>query len=476
MNFAFLVRDNGSGFANGIGQTHADLMVVTVEDVDPFSINTSAAWAPSTTQTLTWNVGATGNATINCQTVNIKLSTDNGATFTDLALGTANDGSEDINVPALAVGSMIRILVEAADNIFYAVSPQFLISTAPSYSVSSVYSGQTICTDDSVQFEFNFQAVNGYNENTVFSAAGQPAGTNVTFTPTSRTSSGLVTMEIAGLAVTAAGNSTITMTSTASTVRTNTVDLTKIDGFCQSAGNMLYQTSTTQVIFGDIDKITAKPAGYNDYTGLTDGITDVNISSSYNLSVRINTDGDFPLVTAVWIDWNQNCIFEASEEYELGGGQNVSNGLTSLSPLEVIVPADALLGTTTMRVSTQWNTKPGACDDNGPNPSVDVYDAEVEDYAVNVLASLSTEGFSSSGFSVYPNPNNGLFTIASSNDLTEAINVNVYDIRGRGIYNNSFKGNANFKQDIKLNNVEAGMYLLNITSGNKTFTKKMIIK
>ncbi|WP_375238392.1 reprolysin-like metallopeptidase [Aurantibacter sp.] len=479
MEFALLVRDNGSGFANGIGQTHADLMTVTVEDVDPFTVNTPAAWAPSSTQTLTWNVGATTNGTINCQSVNIKISTDNGVTFTDLAVATANDGTEDVSVPALTIGSMIRVLVEANDNIFYSVTPEFEISNAPVYVVNNVSSGKTICSEDSVQFEFNFDAVNGYNENTTFGASGQPGGTNVTFTPASRTSSGLVTMEITGMSGVAAGTSTITMTSTASTVRTNQVDLTKIDGICPSVGNMLYDTSTTSVVFATINNPSAKPAGYSDYTGVDPSsitVTEVELNDTHNLSVRVNTDGDYPLETAVWIDWNQNCVLEASEEYYLGGAQNVINGLTSLSPVSVTVPADAVLGATIMRVSTQWDSKPGACDDNGPDPSQDVYDAEVEDYTVIVTNSLSTNEFNNSNFNVYPNPNNGSFYVSYANTITSKFKVTVFDVRGRAIYNSTNSPNNSLKTEVNLKSVQSGMYLLQIQSGNSTTVKKILIK
>lgn len=69
MEFSFIVRDNGSGFAAGIGQTDADLMTVTVENVDPFTVagpNGGDVWTEGATQTVTWNVGQTDNATINC--------------------------------------------------------------------------------------------------------------------------------------------------------------------------------------------------------------------------------------------------------------------------------------------------------------------------------------------------------------------------------------------------------------------------
>ena len=103
MSFSFTVRDNGSGFANGIGQTSSDLMDVTVVNENPFvmtSPNTAVTWNVASTEMVTWDVGQTNNSTINCQTVNIKLSTDGGMTYPIvLASGTPNDGSESISIP-----------------------------------------------------------------------------------------------------------------------------------------------------------------------------------------------------------------------------------------------------------------------------------------------------------------------------------------------------------------------------------------
>src|SRR4029078_11677336 len=57
---------------------------------------------------------------------------------------------------------------------------------------------------------------------------------------------------------------------------------------------------------------------------------------------------------------------------------NVTNGVTTLSPLSIRVPANAVIGTTRMRVSTQYNADPSAC-----NAS---FDGEVEDYSIGVVA------------------------------------------------------------------------------------------
>ena len=79
-------------------------------------------------------------------------------------------------------------------------------------------------------------------------------------------------------------------------------------------------------------------------------------------------------------------------------------------------------------------------------------------------------------FSIFPNPNNGEFTIRMNSDSGESIKVAVYDIRGRSILEKSFNPTTSFEQQIQLDNVEAGMYLVNVTDGQKQITKKIIIK
>ncbi|MFZ4398612.1 MAG: M6 family metalloprotease domain-containing protein [Bacteroidales bacterium] len=148
--------------------------------------------------------------------------------------------------------------------------------------------------------------------------------------------------------------------------------------YCASTGNVSYQTSITSVSFNSINNISAKPSAYNDYTAIS---TSVNKSSLYNLSVNVNTDGNYTVHAFVWIDWNQDCDFlDADEIYDLGTAVNIANGITSLSPLSITIPATALNGNTRMRVSAKYNSDAASCDNS--------YDGEVEDYTVNVLPAL----------------------------------------------------------------------------------------
>ncbi len=127
LNFALTVRDRSE--VGGVGQTPQsdfDTMTITVESGAPFTVITPSSWEGGSLENVTWNVGTTNNATINCQMVNIKFSTDGGISFPiTLAGNTPNDGSEMITVPSISDTTEARILVEAADNIFYTLSDNF---------------------------------------------------------------------------------------------------------------------------------------------------------------------------------------------------------------------------------------------------------------------------------------------------------------------------------------------------------------
>lgn len=123
LNFVFTARDNAN---EGLAQTVSDEMVVNVSGMaGPFEVTSqnidNLSWFQDTNQTITWNVNG-ANSLAGASRVNIKLSTDNGVTFsTVLASNVPNDGSETITVPNVA-SRFCRIMIEPTDNIFYAVN------------------------------------------------------------------------------------------------------------------------------------------------------------------------------------------------------------------------------------------------------------------------------------------------------------------------------------------------------------------
>lgn len=125
---------------------------------------------------------------------------------------------------------------------------------------------------------------------------------------------------------------------------------------------------------------------------------------------------------------------------------------------------------------------------NGQNPvgtwTLSVADAFNQDggslnsWSINLcsIAPLSVEENTLSDFALYPNPNNGNFNIAFTSVSEKPISVNVYDMRGRQIYNNDFSNTGNFNQSINLDNVQSGVYLVNVTDGENKITKRIVIE
>ncbi|WP_299883413.1 reprolysin-like metallopeptidase [uncultured Lacinutrix sp.] len=473
MSFLFTVRDN----APVAGNTQSDEMVVTVENVAPFTVVTPTSWGPGSTQTVIWTVGQTDNVTINCQTVNILFSADGGNNFdTTLATGVPNNGTASITVPSIPLNNSSRILVEAADNIFYAITDVFPLSdtTTPDFNIISNTGAQSACNIDAVSYDFNYITSNGFSETTTLTAAGQPAGSTVTFTPSTLSTDGAFTMDVTGLTGATPGDYTITVTATSpSVVKTETVMLTLTNGVCASSASNADDDRITRVIFNTINNVTLAASADDPYQDFTAISTDVERGSSHDMTVHVNSNGDFPYVISAWIDWDQSCTFDADEKYNLGTAINVVDVATSDSPYTIMVPTDAVLGSTTMRIMMK-NEQIANVD--SLTPCETAFWGQVEDYSVNVLEALSVNEFELNNLSIYPNPNNGAFNV-KFNTTSSNIDVAVFDIRGRSIIKNSYSNTSGeFNKAINLGNVESGMYLLNINDGSKTITKKIIVE
>ena len=202
LDFSLTVRDNHSG----AGGTARDDVRITVADADAFTVtsqNTTTIWNAGSTQNITWSKGTSDVAPINCKNINIKLSEDGGLTFPiTLISNTANDGSENIIVPN-NVTTRARILIEAADNIFYNVNDvNFEIeSTSPSFVLKNNSGDLSACNsgDQTVNYTLNLDFINGFSEDVTFVVSGQPAGSVVAFSPTTLNSDGDVVMSVSNL-------------------------------------------------------------------------------------------------------------------------------------------------------------------------------------------------------------------------------------------------------------------------------------
>ena len=139
-----------------------------------------------------------------------------------------------------------------------------------------------------------------------------------------------------------------------------------------------------RVQFADLDNPSDKVresryvVGYSDWTDKT---ATVEKGQSYPLSIYMGLAyGTYAtnLFSRVWIDFNQNGVFEKNEKVL------EQNNFNSTVTQSVTIPTTASTGATRMRVSMRKDVYPSVCDVE----SVFVA-GEVEDYTVNIIPSAS---------------------------------------------------------------------------------------
>jgi subtilisin-like proprotein convertase family protein len=89
---------------------------------------------------------------------------------------------------------------------------------------------------------------------------------------------------------------------------------------------------------------------------------------------------------------------------------------------------------------------------------------------------LATSDFNFENFALYPNPNNGNFTVQFDSKSGNRIDIAVHDISGRRIFERNYASSSVFSQEIQLDNVQSGVYLVSISDGNNKTTKRIVIK
>jgi len=302
--------------------------------------------------------------------------------YRDAILTSSNNTGVNPYVSSLiSNGSTVTVLQPTVSTSTASLSGfSYLVNNGPSAQQSFTVSGANLISDVTItppaNYEISTTSGSGFQSTPILLT---PASGAVSATIYTRLKSGLVSGSYGGNVVVSATSATSANVSLSGSVTMPT--------YCAMAGNISYPTSITSVVFNTINQVSAKPGAYSDYTAVS---TNVVLGTSQNLSVRVNTDGNYTCNARAWIDWNADGDFaDAGELYELGSATNQSNGLVSLSPLAITIPTTAIVGQTRMRVAMMWPDLPTLCTTG--------FDGEVEDYTINIQApSIATGTIASS--------------------------------------------------------------------------------
>lgn len=93
-----------------------------------------------------------------------------------------------------------------------------------------------------------------------------------------------------------------------------------------------------------------------------------------------------------------------------------------------------------------------------------------------VFTSLNATQYNLKDFALYPNPNNGSFTVQFTPDSQEAIGITVHDMRGREVFRNNYTSKGLFNNNINLQNAQSGIYMVTVQNGSRKEVRKVVIK
>lgn len=184
MTFRVTVRDNNP---DGAGVVWDQVAFKASELAGPFevlSFDDRETVEVGDYVNIEWDVANTDQAPVNCQLVNILLSTDGGLTY-PIALieNVPNDGLQGVTIPDVDTRSA-RVMVEAADNVFYNINRvNFIIEevSRPGYTLDLGTYFEQVCLPDVVEVDLISSALLGYDSLITLDINGLPTGANVSY-------------------------------------------------------------------------------------------------------------------------------------------------------------------------------------------------------------------------------------------------------------------------------------------------------
>ena len=88
----------------------------------------------------------------------------------------------------------------------------------------------------------------------------------------------------------------------------------------------------------------------------------------------------------------------------------------------------------------------------------------------------SVENVISGEFNVYPNPNNGIFTVELNNIKADDYRISVTNVLGQEVYVSNKEVSTLISEKIDLSDLSKGVYMLEIFNSESIITEKIIVE
>ena len=222
----------------------------------------------------------------------------------------------------------------------------------------------------------------------------------------------------------------------------------------QPAGNYTTRTLTVPATVGTISSIKV----YNNLTHayLSDVQTDISSPQNPTTFVKL---------------FNRSC-----------GNTNATLNLlfSDVSPVinctstaqQTVTPDTALSAFVGQNPTGNWTFR---VYDNytGDNGTMNSWKIEI---CTQTITNLSNQDFGLAEFTLFPNPNKGNFTVQFNSTSNNDVNIAVHDLRGRTIFNKKYTNSGMFTQNLQLDNVQSGVYLVTVQEGENKVVKRIVVE
>jgi hypothetical protein len=251
-------------------------------------------------------------------------------------------------------------------------------------------------------------------------------------------------------------------------------------GTCDFINTNITPSGTVTVCSGTSQMFSA-PTGYTGYQWKKNGITIPGATSS---TYTTNQAGNYSVVIS------QGTAFAQSTASTLAVSKAAPK-ITPVGSLDICATGSVLLkGKIGVGSTYQWS-KNGVPIVGAPlnytATSVGNYKLKettpagcVKSKTATVTSSCKMDMSENDNISIYPNPNNGDFTIQLGENVitSNELNIVIYSSTGAIVFeSNNTVENGAFNQNINLGNTLAsGMYMVKINSGNTSITKTLVIE
>ena len=409
-------------------------------------------------------ITSTANAIVTSQ-VNIPLGALTGLTGMRIRSRAAN-GTNDSTTACTTFGT------GETEDYLITINPAQNCSSPPTAGIASV-NNDTICPGNSVTLTLSgFTSGLGTGLQWVYSTDGGNSWSSITGgnNPTLNYSPTAITTLFACIVTCSGQSDTSSIASVTVKPFFNCYCVTGIGGGCVNTPG-----STIDSVAIDLTTLAngltgCSPGFYTMYPAVGTTTATLVMGLTYNIHVLLQGNARCQM----WIDYNQNGIFETAESTQIctTSTAGVVNTKSFLVPMNTSIMG----GLTGMRIRTRSTA--GALDST--SACANFGSGETEDYLVNLTFPLGIQSEKSeSNLYIFPNPSNdGVVNFIYNQERKSSVKIEVFSLNG-GLVHSEELGilqSGAINKSINLTALTKGVYFFKLTSGEKTMFKKIILQ